>query len=326
MRRKKLGLCEPHAEDHRAERGEYCAHETCNRGHIKGGYCGSHYSQKQRGQELTGLGERQQSGPVECGTSRMYGRGCRCAECKEAKRLEMRDYMAKYEADNGESYWTAKGRAGRKRTTYDRVCIGCGAGFQTRTVGTEYCTHSCAMGARAATPGYYGDGSCLTCGATYQKTGATQEYCTPACYPRPPASEPADLRSPLRKGYEDNNKELFFDALKADCDVDETTGCWSWARQEANGYARTRFGKKEIALHRASLEMKHGKPLGVLAAHHTCANTLCVNPEHLQPATAAENNLEMNARKSFIARIAELENALKEIEPDHEILKRVSAI
>lgn len=182
------------------------------------------------------------------------------------------------------------------------------------------------MGARAATPGYYGDGSCLTCGATYQKTGATQEYCTPACYPRPPASEPADLRSPLRKGYEDNNKELFFDALKADCDVDETTGCWSWARQEANGYARTRFGKKEIALHRASLEMKHGKPLGVLAAHHTCANTLCVNPEHLQPATAAENNLEMNARKSFIARIAELENALKEIDPDHEILKRVTAI
>lgn len=190
----------------------------------------------------------------------------------------------------------------------------------------EYCTHACAMGARAATPGYYGDGSCLTCGATYQKTGATQEYCTPACYPRPPASEPADLRSPLRKGHEDNNKELFFDALKADCDVDETTGCWSWARQEANGYARTRFGKKEIALHRASLEMKHGKPLGVLAAHHTCANTLCVNPEHLQPATAAENNLEMNARKSFIARIAELENALKEIDPDHEILKRVSAI
>lgn len=244
---------------------------------------------------------------------------------KEHKRVKHAEYIAGLSERAGESYYKSPKYRARKRTTYERECAHCTRGFTTKNHLAQHCTHACAMGARAATPGYYGDGACPTCGATYQKTGATQEYCTPACHPKPPTSEPADLRSPLRKGYEDNNKELFFEAMKSDCNINPTTNCWEWTRQEANGYARTRFGKKEAALHRASLEMKHGKPLGVLAAHHTCANTLCVNPEHLQPATAAENNLEMIARNSFIARIAELENALKEIDPDHEILKRVSA-
>ena len=40
--------------------------------------------------------------------------------------------------------------------------------------------------------------------------------------------------------------------------------------------------------------------------------------------TAAENVAEMRARRSYLARIQELEDALREVAPDHEILNRIS--
>ena len=61
----------------------------------------------------------------------------------------------------------------------------------------------------------------------------------------------------------------------------------------------------------------------VTHAHHKCANTACVNPNHLEPATAAENSLEMLARNSYLARIAELEGVIAELAPGHEVLTRV---
>ena len=72
-----------------------------------------------------------------------------------------------------------------------------------------------------------------------------------------------------------------------------------------------------------SLEAKHEAPLGSQAAHHICANTKCVNPEHLQPVTHRDNIAEMLARHSYLKRIAELEEAIKELAPNHEVLNRV---
>ena len=51
-----------------------------------------------------------------------------------------------------------------------------------------------------------------------------------------------------------------------------------------------------------------------MTIHHKCANTLCVNPDHLQLSTNAENILEMNARNSYIRHIACLEKRIKELE------------
>lgn len=324
MRRKALGLCEPHAEDYRAERGEYCAAEGCDRGHIKGGYCGSHYSQKNRGEALTPLGERRKIGKADHGSPSMYRKGCRCADCKEAVRVEAKQWREGYKAKHGRGYYDGRER---NRTTYNKTCAFCATPFTTHQARSEYCTSTCGVQHRTHIPGYFGEGQCPTCGATFGKTGVSHKYCTPEC--RPEATKSAyvapDLRSPLRKGYEDNDKQMFFDALKSDCNVNETTNCWEWKRRTKSGYPTITWKNKSISLHRASLEMSEGKPLGVLAAHHKCANTTCVNPEHLEPATAADNNLEMNARHSFIARIAELENALRELNPGHEILNRIAA-
>ena len=76
-------------------------------------------------------------------------------------------------------------------------------------------------------------------------------------------------------------------------------------------------------MHRLSLEAKYGAPLGSQAAHHVCANTRCVNPEHLQPVTHRDNTAEMMARRAYVDRIAELEEVIKELAPDHEVLNRV---
>ena len=143
MRRKALGLCEPHAEDYRAERGEYCAAEGCERGHIKGGYCGSHYSQKDRGKELTPLQKRRprRSGPAKCGTRSAYELGCRCAECREAKRIEAAEWRAAYKQKHGRGYY--EGRK-RNRKVYERTCDFCAHDFTTKTHIARYCSLECA--------------------------------------------------------------------------------------------------------------------------------------------------------------------------------------
>ena len=57
-------------------------------------------------------------------------------------------------------------------------------------------------------------------------------------------------------------------------------------------------------------------PIGSVV-HHACANRLCVRPEHLQAVTHHENVAEMLERKALLARIASLEERLREagIEP-----------
>ncbi|NQE89602.1 HNH endonuclease [Nocardia terpenica] len=83
--------------------------------------------------------------------------------------------------------------------------------------------------------------------------------------------------------------------------------------------------KKNFPVHRMVLEAKLGAPLGVLAAHHKCGNSGCVNPDHLQPVTHAENTAEMLARQSYLARIEELESVVRLLAPEHDALNRVAA-
>lgn len=136
--------------------------------------------------------------------------------------------------------------------------------------------------------------------------------------PKPTKPQPIDQRRPLRYAYEEGDRDLFFAALVAQAD---TSGdCWVWPRLNRSGYPAARFAGKDVALHRLVLEMKHGASLGSQHAHHTCANAACVNPEHLQPVTHRDNVAEMLARQSYLARIAELENALAVVAPNHPLL------
>jgi hypothetical protein len=53
--------------------------------------------------------------------------------------------------------------------------------------------------------------------------------------------------------------------------------------------------------------------------HHICANARCINPEHLQRASAAENTLEMMARRDYEAEIARLQLRIIELEAKLEM-------
>lgn len=243
-----------------------------------------------------------------------------------------------------------------KHKLYHRDCKNCGQAFTTKNRKTLCCSGEC--GTRAWQNGLP-KAECQACKQTYQTTSLGQIYCSPECRPAQVATERSgectqcgseyttftgrktcstkcataahaehsqSLWSDLRRGYETEDADMFFAALIADCDTDSATGCWTWARPGSKfGYPVTRFGAKNVALHRASLEMAEGRTLGVLHAHHTCANTMCVNPSHIEPATAADNTLEMMARNSYIARIAELEAAIADMAPGHEVLARVPA-
>lgn len=163
---------------------------------------------------------------------------------------------------------------------------------------------------------------CAHCKGEFMGRANGSKYCSTECSGEYMRKLALDSRSPLRKAYEDGTAEQVLDALKKAATITED-GCWEWKNLDQQGYPRVRFGRKGVPVHRMSLEAKHNAPLGSQAAHHVCANTKCVNPEHLQPVTHRDNTAEMMARRAYIDRIAELEEVIKELAPDHEVLNRV---
>ena len=112
----------------------------------------------------------------------------------------------------------------------------------------------------------------------------------------------------------------FLKLVKEDC-AETDRGCWEWQGSlDQSGYAII-YVRKALAGHRITFEAAHGVGLGKMHGHHICAVRRCVNPDHIQPATAAENSLEMMSRNSFIARIEALEGALREARPDDPLLR-----
>ena len=163
---------------------------------------------------------------------------------------------------------------------------------------------------------------CAHCKGEFMGRVNGSRYCSAECSGEYMRNLALESRSPLRKAYEDGTPDQVLDILKELSTITED-GCWEWRRLDRSGYPRVSIGKKDFLGHRLSLEMKYNAPLGSQAAHHICANTKCINPEHLQPVTHRENTAEMMARRAYVDRITELEEAIKELAPDHEVLNRV---
>ena len=224
---------------------------------------------------------------------------------------------------------------GGKERTY--TCTGCGNEYTTRRKpqgSGRFCSTPCQqlwMRTDEATQARKLQGylehveklpptirECEVCSVEYDYRIRVSKYCSAAC-----RGEAARARrSDLRKAYEANDYKGMLEAIEKRAKVAET-GCWEWKQLDSTGYPRMIIEDKHIAVHRLSLEAKHEAPLGSQAAHHICANTRCVNPEHLQPVTHRDNTAEMMARRAYVDRIAELDEAIKKLAPDHEVLNRV---
>lgn len=61
--------------------------------------------------------------------------------------------------------------------------------------------------------------------------------------------------------------------------------CWIWQGQLVNGYGRFR-GERS---HRYAYRLHKGEIAEGLLLRHLCGNKLCVNPDHLEPGTMADN-------------------------------------
>ena len=66
-------------------------------------------------------------------------------------------------------------------------------------------------------------------------------------------------------------------------------GCWIWTGAATKGYGQFKIAGRQLAAHRVSYEAHVGPIPDGMVLDHLCRKTLCVNPEHLEPVTNAEN-------------------------------------
>lgn len=80
------------------------------------------------------------------------------------------------------------------------------------------------------------------------------------------------------------------DRFWAKVSPEPNSGCWLWdGATSHNGYPMFSFGQKIVYAHRWYYEQINGSVWQDLDLDHKCRVRCCVNPDHLEPVTRAEN-------------------------------------
>ena len=73
--------------------------------------------------------------------------------------------------------------------------------------------------------------------------------------------------------------------------------CWPWLGSLYRGYGRIMVAGSRIPVTRFSWSLRNGPWPAERYACHTCDNPRCVNPQHIWPGTAEENQRDAVAKK-----------------------------
>lgn len=233
----------------------------------------------------------------------------------------------------------------REQRRYTIVCEACGKTARVERKRSTHCSYDCGMNSvNAAKAGMsvkewlnrpddergrqrkLESPTLKQCNWCLQLHDAKSKYCSELCEERFKQDKESrkvqmDKLRVFRQSFESGDFATFLSELRRRSVV-EDDGCWYWPKLR-NGYPVVDWSGKRHQVHRLALQAKHGKPLGTQSAHHKCANTACVNPDHLQPVTHRDNVAEMLQRQSYLNRILELEQALNEVDPHHPVLDRI---
>jgi hypothetical protein len=98
--------------------------------------------------------------------------------------------------------------------------------------------------------------------------------------------------STRRKGWKGRHPVSDAERIERYVSVDAASGCWVWGGPRTElGYgvlwANTRPRSRKA--HRVVYEIHRGPIPAGLELDHLCRNPSCVNPDHLEPVTHAEN-------------------------------------
>lgn len=136
------------------------------------------------------------------------------------------------------------------------------------------------------------EGCCPYCGATFfYWPSERKEFCSARCVNRG-GRRGGKGRLLLRSDQDIRNRIL------ARISVDSTTGCWIWRGAKSNSarpgcppryYGHIRARGKTRRVHRLAYELWRGQIPKGLEPDHTCRQTLCANPWHLEPVTGSVN-------------------------------------
>lgn len=291
----------------------FCSFEGCDRIHASLGYCDAHYRQIKRGDTLSIIktelsNEDKECSFVSCTNSRMALGLCAGHYAQKRKGKDLTELRTSSGAQEIVSSKICYFDACDKKVSALGLCSG---HYSQKIRGKELSTLGSLPRIDATQPK-----NCEFCTDEFLPKSSRSRFCSRSCSAK-------NQRSPIRKAADDNNSEEFMRLVRENSSVDTETDCWNWlGRLDHNGYPNISGKASSRFVHRLVIEVGLGHKMGSDEAHHICANRKCLNPDHLQAISKRENLAEMRQRRTYIKRIQELEDIIKELDPENPILNR----